>query len=774
MIAQDDSKNTGALAGFYAAVYKVFLRSDTYERLKGRSQKINNLENKEGQGAQDFFYRALEITTNGDNLDKLREFVDFSTLDDRLNGVGSVTMEYKNTVNKWCRERFIAGERDVSGRLISVIWVVEDIDTERRDREELMQYSREVEQAWEDAEEARYQAENANKAKSIFLANMSHEIRTPINAVLGLDTMILRESREEHIRKYALNIQNAGQGLLSIINDILDLSKIESGKMEIVPVEYDIASLINDVSNMILPKADAKGLEFNMTIDPSTPEMLFGDDVRIRQVLVNLLTNAVKYTKEGSVTLTVICNRIDNEAELVCSVKDTGIGIAKEDLDKLYEEFVRIEEKRNRNIEGTGLGINIVTNLLKLMGSKLEVDSTYGEGSEFRFAIRQGIIKDEPVGDLEKLLHERTVEYNYETGFVIPDTDILVVDDNEMNRYVFKSLLKELECRIDEAESGKKCLELAGEKKYDIIFMDHMMPEMDGIETFHRLREMKDSPNAGTPVIVLTANAITGAREQYLQEGFDDFLTKPIVAEKLEKLIGDLIPDDKKRASSVRNALRVMNRDEEQEELPDVEGVDWKYALLKVRKTDALKEIVRDFRKTADTEIDILSDMFEKVLSDEGNTAYNDYRVRVHAMKSSSALCGALQVSSLAKVLEIAARDGDKETIVAVMPVFTREWRRLKSLLDETFGNADDNASDDPDGADAVIDKVMFEGYLDRLEQAMEELDTDVADAVMEELAGYSFDEGTKKLLAQLSSAVTSLDTEAAADLIRRLKDALE
>ena len=660
---------------------------------------------------------------------------------------------------------------------MAVLWVVEEIDAEKRSREELAKYSREMEQAWEDAEEARYEAEKANQAKSHFLANMSHEIRTPINAVLGLDTMILRESREEQIRRYALNIQTAGQSLLSIINDILDLSKIESGKMEIIPVDYDVASLINDVSNMIIPKVEAKELTFDLNIDSSIPCRLFGDDVRIRQILVNLLTNAVKYTEEGTVTLTVACERTEEDAVLICSVKDTGIGIAQEDLDKLFQEFVRIEEKRNRNIEGTGLGINIVVSLLNLMDSRLEVESEYGKGSDFKFAVRQKIMNAEPIGDLEKRIREHAVEYEYKTGFTIPDVEILVVDDNEMNRYVFSSLLKDLECRIDEADSGMRCLELVKDKKYDIIFMDHMMPEMDGVETFHRLREMTESPNIDTPVIVLTANAITGAREKYLEEGFDDFLTKPVVPEKLEKLISDIIPKERQKPGRAKPAGEALETKESADELPAVEGVDWDYALMKLKKVELLMNVVSDFRLTAPSELKALKGMYEKILSDSSDEAYNDYRIRVHAMKNTAAMCGGMQASALARTLEYAARDIDKDTLVSVMPVFEREWTQLKERFDDSFAGTENKDSAAEGSADApvpeekpVIDRDLFIQYLSNLDSAMEDVDTDTADAVMEELSQYHFEGEEKELLEQLAVAVRNLDADEAAGIIERLR----
>lgn len=301
-------------------------------------------------------------------------------------------------------------------------------------------------------------AEMANEAKGRFLAHMSHEIRTPINAVLGMDEMILRESRELQVREYALDIQNAGKSLLALINDILDVSKIDSGKLEIIPVEYDVSSLIHDTVNMIYQKAVSKELEVEVYVDEKLPSRLMGDDVRIRQVLLNLLNNAVKYTEHGSVALSVTGEKKEQKVLLHFEVKDTGVGIREEDKPKLFEEFQRIEESRHRNIEGTGLGMSITLQLLKLMGSHLEVTSTYGEGSDFFFDLEQDIIDETPVGKLSERIKQQEQQYVYETAFIAPDADILVVDDNAINRKVFRSLLKDTQMRIDEADSGEECL----------------------------------------------------------------------------------------------------------------------------------------------------------------------------------------------------------------------------------------------------------------------------------------------------------------------------
>ncbi len=377
-------------------------------------------------------------------------------------------------------------------------------------------------------------ANASNKAKSDFLANMSHEIRTPMNAIIGMDEMILRASPGEPIKKYALDIQSAGKTLLSIINDILDFSKIESGKMELLPVEYNFSSVMNDVVNMTMKKAKDKGLDYVLNVSEDIPSVMRGDEIRVRQIMLNLINNAIKYTHEGSVTVDVSYDKTSQMLWFV--VKDTGIGIKNEDLGKLFGSFQRLEEEKNRNIEGTGLGLNITMRLVKMMGGTIGVNSKYGEGTTFTAQIKQTVVEATPIGDFVQNLN-RMQEYKeeYKPSLIAPSARILIVDDNDMNLEVIESLLEDTKMSVTTAGSGKECLEILRERSFDVIFLDQMMPGMSGIQTLEAMR--REQLAEGTSVIALTADAIVGARETYLKEGFTDYLTKPVMYQDLENIL---------------------------------------------------------------------------------------------------------------------------------------------------------------------------------------------------------------------------------------------
>jgi signal transduction histidine kinase/CheY-like chemotaxis protein len=403
-----------------------------------------------------------------------------------------------------------------------------------------------IERQYVEIKEAKEETERANNAKTKFLAGMSHEIRTPINAVLGMDEMILRESNDTKILEYANDIYGAGQHLLSLVNQILDSSKIESGKMEITPVEYDLGDMIHTLFNIVVQRTTDTDLGLTVEVDKSLPRKLIGDEMHIKQVMINLLTNAVKYTREGGIWLRIKGQREENILHLYVEVQDTGIGIKKEDISKLFSEFERIEEKRNRNVEGTGLGMSITKKMLGLMGTRLVVESEYGKGSTFSFDLTQKIIDSETIGDFDERVNRLAAKHKkYKESFTAPGVKILVVDDNMMNRKVFIGLLKATQIAIDEADSADASVSLASKNYYDVIFMDHMMPKKDGIEALKEIRAIKDGPCANTPIIVLTANAIVGSEEQYLDAGFDGFLAKPIAPDKLEELLRNTLDESK-------------------------------------------------------------------------------------------------------------------------------------------------------------------------------------------------------------------------------------
>ncbi len=390
------------------------------------------------------------------------------------------------------------------------------------------------------AEKEKQRAVFASESKAKFLANMSHEIRTPINVVIGMNEMILRENKDKTIDEYAHNIKNASKMLLGLINDVLDFSKIEAGKLEIVTSDYTTATLINDVILGADVRAKQKQLQVVKHIDDSLPAVLCGDELRIKQVLNNILSNAVKYTEKGNVSFSADGVYKEDKFFLRFSIKDTGIGIRKEDMDKLFGSFERLELSKNRYIQGTGLGLNIAKQLVTSMGGTIEVQSEHGAGSCFTIEIPQQIVDDTPMSQKKPAEHTNAAPEEKKRLYA-PEAKVLVVDDNKMNLKVIQALMKNTGIQLDMANGGNECLQMTMDKKYDLILMDHMMPEPDGIQTLHMMRENKDNINCNTKVIVLTANAIEGMREQYLDEGFEDYLSKPIEVLRLEEMLGKYI-----------------------------------------------------------------------------------------------------------------------------------------------------------------------------------------------------------------------------------------
>ncbi|MCR5427030.1 MAG: response regulator [Lachnospiraceae bacterium] len=552
----------------------------------------------------------------------------------------------------------------------------------------------------EELTKAREEADAANKAKSSFLTNMSHEIRTPINGVLGMNTMILKESRDPQILEYAKNIESAGRSLLSLINDVLDISKVEAGKMEIVESEYSLGKLLLDCHNMVYVRANDKGLELRVKNDPQLPAELYGDEVRVRQVISNVLTNAVKYTREGYVELRVSQRELgEDRIMLVVEVEDTGIGISRENQEKIFDAFQRVDESANRNIEGTGMGLRIARQLTAKMGGIIRVSSEVGKGTIFTIELPQGVRGTEKMGSYAQYRESMRAEQMVSAAsFRAPNARILVVDDVPMNLKVIRGLLKETQIQVEEASGGMECLEKVQKQSYDMVFLDHLMPEMDGIETLNRMHQLESCPNAQTPMIMLTANAISGAREQYLWAGFSEYLTKPVRENDLCRLLVRYLPKDlliwkegagpepedaEAEEAKTENTKALQSPEEstspEAEEREPQQGQE---VLEKSRATgpgkgEEMSSLAERF-PSLNTETgleycggmeDFYLEMIQEFLNlelvevlrkEKNEKDWKNYRVHAHSLKSSARTIGAEKFAELAYGLEQAGANEDE------------------------------------------------------------------------------------------------------------------
>lgn len=692
--------------------------------------------------------------------------------------------------------------------------------------------------------------EKTSNMKSDFLANMSHEIRTPMNAVIGMAEMALREDLPPAAREYINQIRISGKTLLTIINDILDFSKIESGKMEISEVEYEPMSLVNDIVNIIMTRIGNKQLELIIDVNPDLPRRLYGDNVRLKQVLVNLANNAVKFTSEGRVLLTVDFRPTKSDViELKVSVSDTGSGIRKEDMGKLFQSFQQVDSKRNRNVEGTGLGLAITKQLVTLMGGKIHVDSVYGEGSTFSFMVPQkvinvgpsierpgrkitaaGLVKNEYVAEQmgkdmfrfdveygritsekdlyklrsrnsEYLFVEQTMftdevqdflrenpditgvvlvnfystrtydlpnvrvikkplyalslaavfsgeeilaEYNQvETDvfdFIAPEADILIVDDNTINLTVARGLLEPLNMRIDTANSGMEAINMVSEKRYDIIFMDHMMPEADGVETTRVLRRLPGE-NGQVPIIALTANAVDGTREMFIREGMDDMVAKPIEMRTLTAKLKQWLPQEKILKQNGRK------QSAETAEVVAIEGLDVQSALKLVGSETLFWDVLREYYRVINKKYDLIREY-------EQAEKWREYTVEVHALKSASRQVGAMELAQIAEHMEAAGNAGDAELIHHTTPSMLEQYIRYRDILAPYFPEQEKQRIVGEAG------KEELEPFFAQLKEAMDNLDMDAMEEVIRKMGRYSYSEEQKGCFERLTNAVADIDTE--------------
>ncbi|MEE3467149.1 MAG: ATP-binding protein [Eubacterium sp.] len=592
-------------------------------------------------------------------------------------------------------------------------------------------------------------AKAANDAQSSFLSTVSHEIRTPINAIMGMNEIIIRESNNKQIEHYALEIKDSSRTLLSLVNDLLDSSRLDADRLKIIPVEYDLSSAISDLANMISSRVKEKNLNFFINVNEELPHMLFGDEIRIKQCVLNLLTNAVKYTESGSITLNVdfeIVNR--GSIILRFQVIDTGIGMKEEDLAHLFERFSRFDEKKNRNIEGTGLGMNIVNRLLALMGTNLEVRSIYGRGSDFSFGVHQGVINWAPIGDYNSM-YEKSIrsEKKYHEKLRAPAARVLIVDDMQVNLTVFKGLLKKTEIQIDAALSGKTAIEMIKKNSYDIVFLDHRMPKMDGIETLINIRELNNNPNHSIPYIALTANAISGARELYINAGFTDYLSKPIDSTELENLLIEYLPkelvelrseredgswDDESDTATVDDTTTPNTDSAESDEkmhelLQNLEGIDYSLAIENCVEDETLIEALNDFLQSLETK----PAEIERYWLDKD---YRNYTVQVHALKSTARLIGATKLADDAYYLEQCG-DAENETAIdektdALLDLFESYQAKLQPFVDLQKAN-ESNASGEE------IPEEMFLDALNSVKELVDSFDFGNAEEVLKMLKNY-------------------------------------
>ena len=594
------------------------------------------------------------------------------------------------------------------------------------------------------------QTEDANRAKTNFVSNMSHEIRTPMNSIVGITEILLRSRHSPKEQEYLLNIQSSGRVLLTIINDVLDCSKMEAGKMQLFDEPYDTCSLFHDLRISMENRIGHSGLELIYDIDQDIPCKLKGDMGRIRQVIINLVNNAIKYTEKGSVRFSVhVRQKNTDKVMLYYEVADTGIGIRKEDQKILFDAFQRVEMDRNRYVEGTGLGLTISQNLVNMMGGVIEVESEYGKGSRFFFTIEQTIIDPTPVSAVNyNGQKDNVTEKEAECLFIAPEAHILLVDDNELNLVVAKELLKPLRMQIDTAENGLQAVKMVRGSQYDLVLMDHMMPVMDGIEAAKAIRALPEDKYQKLPIIALTANAMVDARKEFLNAGMNGFVAKPIDFARICNQLKLWLPKDLVRDVPKEEAKKLLADDlsdrEIQPEDPQM-GFSFEEGVKHCGSKAALMKTIRIFYRTIDSKANKIEQCLKEGL-------ISDYVIEVHALKSSALLIGAVPLSEAAKELESYGKQGKTEALEEKTPDVLAMYRDFKNIL-KPYADKEEAAKQEASDGEWIQ-------ALQQIHQCIEQFDLDGVDRIMEKLEEYQIPECIRESMDQLRVYVADVSME--------------